>query len=335
MTIDLSTCYLGLSLKNPLVVAACPLTQSLDNLKRLEDAGAAAAVLSSLFEEQIDHDSVEIARVYEFGAESFAEAVTYFPEMNEFRFAADTYLEHIEKAKRAVSMPIIGSLNGISTGGWIRYARKIQDAGADALELNIYFIAADVDTTGQEIEKMYTDLVAAVKDSISIPLAVKIGPYFSSPGHMARKLVEAGADGLVLFNRFLQPDMDLEELNIWPHLALSTPAELLLPLRWIAILYGRVQASLALTSGIHDGQGLLKALMAGADVGMVASVLYKKGVAEIGRILHDMTQFMQEKEYESVSQLKGSMSQKNCPHPAAFERGNYMKALTSFTSERV
>jgi len=192
-----------------------------------------------------------------------------------------------------------------------------------------------VDTTGQAIEKMYTDLVAAVKDSISIPLAVKIGPYFSSPGHMARKLVEAGADGLVLFNRFLQPDMDLEDLNIWPHLVLSTPSELLLPLRWIAILYGRVQASLALTGGIHDAQGLLKALMAGADVGMVASVLYKKGFGEIDRILHDMTQFMQEKEYESVGQLKGSMSQKNCPHPAAFERGNYMKALTSFTSERV
>jgi len=335
MTIDLSTSYLGLPLKNPLVVAACPLTQSLDNLKRLEDCGAAAAVLSSLFEEQIDHDSAEIARVYEFGAESYAEAVSYFPEMNEFRFAADAYLEHIEQAKRAVSIPIIGSLNGVSTGGWTRYARKIQDAGADALELNIYFIAADVDTTGQEIEKMYTDLVAAVKDSISIPLAVKIGPYFSSPGHMARKLVEAGADGLVLFNRFLQPDMDLEDLNIWPHLVLSTPSELLLPLRWIAILYGRVQASLALTGGIHDAQGLLKALMAGADVGMVASVLYKKGFGEIDRILHDMTQFMQEKEYESVGQLKGSMSQKNCPHPAAFERGNYMKALTSFTSERV
>jgi len=335
MTIDLSTSYLGLPLKNPLVVAACPLTQSLDNLKRLEDCGAAAAVLSSLFEEQIDHDSAEIARVYEFGAESYAEAVSYFPEMNEFRFAADAYLEHIEQAKRAVSIPIIGSLNGVSTGGWTRYARKIQDAGADALELNIYFIAADVDTTGQAIEKMYTDLVAAVKDSISIPLAVKIGPYFSSPGHMARKLVEAGADGLVLFNRFLQPDMDLEDLNIWPHLVLSTPSELLLPLRWIAILYGRVQASLALTGGIHDAQGLLKALMAGADVGMVASVLYKKGFGEIDRILHDMTQFMQEKEYESVGQLKGSMSQKNCPHPAAFERGNYMKALTSFTSERV
>lgn len=335
MTVDLSTNYLGLPLKTPLVVAACPLTQSLDNLKRLEECGAAAAVLSSLFEEQIDHESAEIARVYECGAESFAEALTYFPEMSEYRFATDGYLEHIERAKRAVAIPIIGSLNGISTGGWTRYARRIQDAGADALELNIYFVAADIDTPGPDIEKMYLDLVAAVKQAISIPLAVKIGPYFSSPGHMARRLVEAGADGLVLFNRFLQPDMDLEELEVRPHLVLSTPQEQLLALRWVAILYGRVQASLALSSGIHDGRGLLKALMAGADVGMVASVLYKRGIGEIGRILDEMTRFMEEKEYVSVSQLRGSLSQKNCPHPAAFERGNYMKALTSFTSERL
>lgn len=335
MTVDLSTNYLGLTLKNPLVVAACPLTQSLDNLKRLEECGAAAAVLSSLFEEQIDHESAEIARLYEFGAHSFAEALTYFPEMSEYRFATESYLEHIEKAKQAVSIPIIGSLNGISTGGWTRYARRIQDAGADALELNIYFIAADIDTPGPDIEKMYLELVAAVKQSISIPLAVKVGPYFSSPGHMARQLVDVGADGLVLFNRFLQPDMDLEELEVRPHLVLSTSGEQLLPLRWIAILYGRIRASLALTGGIHDGHGLLKALMAGADVGMVASVLYRRGIAEIGRLLAEMTRFMEEKEYESVAQLRGSLSQKNCPHPAAFERGNYMKALTSFTSQRV
>lgn len=335
MTIDLSTKYLGLSLKNPLVVAACPLTQSLDNLKRLEECGAAAAVLSSLFEEQIDHESAEMARLHEFGAESFAEALTYFPEMTDYRFATDSYLEHIERAKRALSIPIIGSLNGVSTGGWTRYARRIQDAGADALELNIYFIAADIDIPGPDIEKMYLDLVAAVKEAISIPLAVKIGPYFSSPGHMARQLVEAGADGLVLFNRFLQPDMDLEDLEVRPHLVLSTPYEQLLPLRWIAILYGRVRASLALSSGIHDGRGLLKALMAGADVGMVASVLYKRGLSVVGQILEEMTRFMEEKEYESVEQLRGSLSQRNCPHPAAFERGNYMKALTSFTSERV
>jgi dihydroorotate dehydrogenase (fumarate) len=334
MTIDLSTKYLGLHLKNPLVVAACPLGQSLENLKRLEDCGAAAAVLPSLFEEQIEHDSAEIARVYEYGAESYAEAVTYFPEMNEYQFEADTYLEHIGKAKKALSMPVIGSLNGVSTGGWIRYARLIQEAGADALELNIYFIAADIDTSGQEVEKMYTDLVVAVKQSISIPLAVKIGPYFSSPGYMARKLVDAGADGLVLFNRFLQPDMDLDDLDIAPRLVLSTPFEQLLPLRWIAILHGRLKASIALTSGIHDHQGLLKALMAGADVGMVASVLYKKGFDEVGKMLQGVAQFMEEKEYESVEQLKGSMSQENCPHPAAFERGNYMKALTSFTPGR-
>ncbi len=334
MTIDLSTKYLGLHLKNPLVVAACPLGQSLDNLKRLEDRGAAGAVLPSLFEEQIEHDSAEIARVYEYGTESYAEAITYFPEMNEYQFEGDTYLEHIGKAKKALSMPVIGSLNGVSTGGWIRYAKLIQEAGADALELNIYFIAADIDTSGQEVETIYTDLVAAVKQSISIPLAVKIGPYFSSPGYMARKLVDAGADGLVLFNRFLQPDMDLDRLDIAPRLVLSMPFEQLLPLRWAAILHGRLKASIALTSGIHDHHGLLKALMAGADVGMVASVLYKKGFDEVGKMLQGVAEFMEEKEYESVEQLKGSMSQENCPHPAAFERGNYMKALTSFTPGR-
>jgi dihydroorotate dehydrogenase (fumarate) len=334
MTIDLRTKYLGLQLANPLVVAACPMTQSLDNLKRIEEAGAAAAVLPSLFEEQIEHDSEEIARVYDYGADSFAEATTYFPEMVEFRFESDTYLEHVEQAKKAVKIPVIGSLNGVSNGGWVRYAKLIQDAGADALELNVYFVAADMDATGDDVEKMYTDLVAAVKQSISIPLAVKVGPYFSSPGSMCKKLVDAGADGLVLFNRFLQPDIDLEDLDISPHLVLSTPHEQLLPLRWIAILHGRLNASIALTSGIHDHQGLLKALMAGADVGMVASVLYKKGFGQIGKILQAAAAWMEEKEYESVEQLRGSMSQENCPHPAAFERGNYMKALTSFTGER-
>lgn len=333
MSVDLSTKYLGLQLKNPVVVAACPLTAQIENLKKLEKAGAAAIVLPSLFEEQIEHEELETQRVYDRGAESFAEATHYFPEMSDYQVGPSAYLETIAKAKKAVSIPIIGSLNGVSDGGWVRYAKQIQDAGADALELNIYFIAADVTETGAQVEKRYADLVAAVKKSISIPLAVKVGPYFSSPGNMALRLAEAGADGLVIFNRFLQPDIDLEELEVAPRLALSSTLEELLPMRWVALLYKRVKASLALTSGIHDAQGMLKALLAGADVGMIASVLYTKGFDQITAMLEGMKFWMEEKEYKSVAELKGAMSQQNCPDPTAFERGNYMKALTSFTGE--
>ena len=335
MSVDLRTKYLGLELKNPLVVAACPLTQSIDNLKKLEDAGAAAAVMPSLFEEQITHEEVAHSQAQDFGTESFAEALSYFPEPAEYRATPDIYLDTIAEAKKAVSMPIIGSLNGVSRGGWVEYAKRIQDAGADALELNIYLIAADMDVSGAEIEEKYLELVRAVKESLSIPLAVKVGPYFSSPGHMAKRIADAGADGLVIFNRFLQPDIDLDDLEISPKLVLSSSNELLLPLRWIAILHGRVDASLALTSGIHGAKCMLKALLAGADVGMIASVLYQKGFGKIGTILANVTEWMEEKEYESVKQLKGSMSQENCPEPAAFERGNYMKALTSFTGEAI
>jgi dihydroorotate dehydrogenase (fumarate) len=333
MSIDLRTKYLGLTLKNPVVVSACPLADQLDNLRKAEAAGASAVVLHSLFEEQIAHDEEEIQKVYEQGAESFAEAISYFPDLEEYRFAPNLYLEHVSKAKKAVSIPVIGSLNGVSRGGWISYAKRIQEAGADALELNVYFVAADINESGADVEKRYFDLVAAVKESVSIPLAVKIGPYFSSVGYVAKKLVDAGADGLVLFNRFLQPDINLESLEVGPKLELSTSFEELLPLRWVAILKGRVNASLALTSGIHCHGGLIKALLAGADVGMIASVLYQKGINQIGTILKETAGWMEEKEYESVEQLKGSMSQANCPDPAAFERGNYMKALTSFAGK--
>jgi len=330
MSVDLATKYLGLKLANPLVVAACPLTESLDNLRRLEEAGAAAAVFPSLFEEQIEHEEAELARVHQFGTDSFAEALTYFPEQQDYHFGPDDYLEKIAAAKKSVSIPIIGSLNGVSHGGWTRYAKLIEQAGADALELNIYFVAADFDMTGDEVESQYLDLVSAVKKSVSIPLAVKLGPHFSSMANMARRLVAAGADGLVLFNRFIQPDIDLENLEALSKLVLSTPYELLVPLRWAAILHGRIDASLAVTGGIHDSQGMLKALLAGADVGMVASVLYKRGLGQIGTILKEMADWMEEKEYESVEQLKGSMSRENCPDPSAFQRGNYMKALTTF-----
>ena len=335
MSVDLSTKYLGLELNNPVVVAASPLADKLESLQRLQDAGAAAVVLHSLFEEQIEHDEEELAKVHEFGTESFAEALTYFPEPGDYRTGPQDYLHHIEKAKKAVSVPVIASLNGVSSGGWVRYAKLIQDAGADALELNVYFIAANTEMTGQEVEQGYVDLVAAVKESIAVPLAIKIGSQFSSPGHLARRLVEAGADGLVLFNRFLQPDVDLDNLEVRPRLELSTPLELLVPLRWIAILRGRVSASLALTSGIHSADDLAKALLVGADVGMIASAIYRQGVGHLGTILKGLEQWMEDKGYDSVAKLKGILSQAKCPDPAAFERGNYMKALTSFTGRPI
>ncbi len=335
MSADLTTTYLGLELENPVVIAACPLCGEMDWLRRLEEAGAAAAVLPSLFEEEIEHNELERTKVHEFGSESFPEALTYFPEMHGYGTGPESYLETIGQAKKAVGIPIIASLNGHGKGGWVRYAKMMQDAGADALELNIYFVAADLALSAEDVESQYLDLVAAVKQSVSIPLAVKLGPYFSSMGNMARRLVAAGADGLVLFNRFIQPDIDLENLDTTSHLALSTPHELLVPLRWIAILHGRIEASLAATGGIHDALTMLKALLAGADVGMIASAIYKHGAKQIGAILTGMREWMDEKEYASVEQLKGSMSRENCPDPSAFQRGNYMKALTSYTGRPI
>lgn len=335
MSVDLSTKYLGMDLPNPLVISACPLTQQMDQLRRLEEAGAAAAVLPSLFQEQIEHDDVQMSDVQDFGTESFAEALTYFPDPGDYRTGPQAYLESIAQAKKAVSIPVIASLNGSSKGGWVRYAKMMQDAGADALELNIYFVAGDLEMTSQDVESQYLELLSAVKESVSIPLAVKVGPYFTSLGNTARRLAEAGADGLVLFNRFIQPDIDLKNLENSSKLVLSSPHELLVPLRWIAILHGRVDASLACTSGIHDADGMLKALLAGADVGMVASALYRKGIEQVGTILDGVRAWMETKEYDSVEQLKGSMSRENCPDPAAFQRGNYMRALTSFTGKAI
>ncbi|NLF07083.1 MAG: dihydroorotate dehydrogenase-like protein [Pirellulaceae bacterium] len=335
MSAELNTTYLGLKLKNPLVVSACPLTGELDELKRIEQSGSAAAVLPSLFEEQIEHDAEQMVEAQEFGTDSFAEALTYFPRQDEYRSGPDEYLAKIEAAKKSVAIPIIASLNGTSKGGWVRYAKMMQEAGADALELNIYFVPGELDMTGSDVENRYLELVAAVKGSISIPLGVKVGPYFTSMGNMASRLVEAGADGLVLFNRFFHPDIDLENMETHPKLHLSDSTELSVPLRWIALLHGRLNASLAATSGIHDASDMLKVLAAGADVGMIASVLYAKGVGQIGNILAGMTKWLDEKEYVSVEQLKGSMSRENCPDPSAFQRGNYMKTLTSFVGKAI
>ncbi|MEN6449174.1 MAG: dihydroorotate dehydrogenase-like protein [Thermoguttaceae bacterium] len=333
--IDLSTTYLGMKLASPLMISACPMSADVYQLKRLEEAGAGAAVLPSLFEEQIEHEGDELSRVYDFHTDSFAESLTYFPEQSVYHTGPGDYLETIDAAKRAVKFPIIASLNGTSRGGWIRYAKMMQEAGADAVELNIYFVAADVNTTGQDVETRYLNLVSAVKQSISIPLAVKVGPYFSNMANMGVRLAEAGADGLVLFNRFFQPDIDLETMTARPQLHLSEPSELMVPLRWIGILYGRMKASLAATGGIHDSTGLIKAMLTGADVGMVASILYQKGVAEVGYILDGLRAWMQENEYESVEQMKGSMSLENSPEPEAYQRSNYMKTLTSYVGRDI
>lgn len=331
MSVNLRTRYVGMELANPLVVSACPLTGDPVMLQALESAGAAAVVLPSLFQEQIEHDEQAVHAMHEFGAESFPEALDYFPDLDDYNTGPDTYLQLIESAKKSVSIPVIASLNGTSKSGWERYARQIEQAGADALELNIYVIPTDPETTGGEIESRYIELVQAVRESVAIPLAVKLGPFFSALPNMARRLTEAGADGLVLFNRFLQPDIDLETLGINPTMELSTSRELRLPLRWVAILYGRVGCSLAITSGVHTAADVVKCLLAGADVAMTASALLDHGPQHLQTILSGTRDWMKENDYASVEQMQGSMSQRNSPDPAAFERSQYMKMLTSYS----
>jgi dihydroorotate dehydrogenase (fumarate) len=327
---DLSTSYLGLKLHSPLVPSACPLTREIDEIRRAEDAGAGAVVLPSVFEEQIRRESAELDLALEQGTQSFAEALSYFPQIGEFRLGAEDYLEHVQAAKAAVKIPVIASLNGSSLGGWTEYARKIQSAGADALELNIYHIPTDPDQSGAEVEKTYIDILKAVRGAVTIPVAVKLSPFFSNMANMARQLDRAGANGLVLFNRFYQPDIDLEALEIEHSLLLSTPQARRLPLRWVALLHGRIQASLAATSGIHTAFDVLKVLMAGADVAMLCSVLLRKGMNQMASIENEMRLWMEEHEYESVTQLKGSLSQKNCPEPSAFERAQYMRVISTW-----
>lgn len=334
MPVDLSTRYLGIPLEHPICLAACgPLTGDIDSLERLEAAGAAAAVLPSLFEEQIEHEQLQVAQMYEYQSESFAEALSHFPETTELRTATEDYLDHIEAAKRALKIPIIGSLNGASPGGWIRYAKAIEEAGADALELNIYIVPTSVHCSAGEVENRYVEMVTRVRDAVKIPLAVKIGQNFTSLPHFAQQLVAAGADGLVLFNRYLEADIDLEALNFAPDLVLSDQREARIPIRWIAILRDQVQASFAATSGIDRAEGVIKLLLAGADVTMVASVVLKKGPSVLESMLHGLRDWLEENNYESVEQLKGSMSRGNCPDPGLLERVNYMKALTTYTTD--
>lgn len=327
---DLSTKYLGLGLRSPLVPSASPITAELDQLKRAEDAGAGAVVLPSVFEEQIRRETDEIEMALEQGTESFAEALTYFPRPSEFRMGPEAYLEHIQAAKRALKIPVIASLNGASLGGWTDYAKQIQQAGADALELNIYYIPTDPALSAMDVENTYIEILKAVKTAVTIPVAVKLSPFFSSMANMAQKLDQAGADGLVLFNRFYQPDINLETLEIEHSVNLSTAQARRLPLRWIAILFGRIKASLAATSGVHTAPDALKFIMAGADVTMLCSALLQKGVGHIAEIQKEMVRWLEDKEYESIAQLKGSLSQRNCPDPSAFERAQYMRVISTW-----
>lgn len=327
---DLTTKYLGLNLKNPIVPSASPLSKSVERVKQLEDAGAAAVVVYSLFEEQIEHDKGELEHYLTYGTESFAEALTYFPTPDEFHLGPDEYLNHISKLKKAVDIPIIGSLNGISKGGWMKYAKLIEEAGADALELNVYYVASNINDDSAKVEEIYLRDLRAIKSTLKIPVAMKLSPYFSSVGNMIKKLDDAGADGFVLFNRFYQPDLDLDKLEVVPNLELSASNDLRLPMRWIAYLYGKVKGNLAATSGIHTYRDVLKAMMVGSDVAMMCSELLENGIDRISDILKEIEQWMIIKEYSSIEMMKGSMSEKSVADPAAFERANYMKALNSY-----
>ncbi len=331
--VDLSTTYLGLNLKNPLVVSASPLSKRIDSIQRLEQAGVSAVVMYSLFEEQIIHESLELDHFLSHGSETFAESLSYLPDTGTYSVGPEHYLEHLQRVKQAVSIPIIGSLNGVSTGGWIEHARLIEEAGADALELNIYYLPVDDNLTSAEVEDAHVTLVRDIRAKVKIPIAVKLSPYFTSLPNVAKRIVEAGADGLVLFNRFYQPDFDLEALDVVPHLVLSNSNEMRLPLRWISLLYGRVQTDFALTSGIHTAIDVLKAMMAGANVVMMTSALLRSGANHVQQVLGDLQEWMQEREYESITQMQGSMSQQAVAEPAALERANYMRVLSSFDGD--
>lgn len=327
---NLTTTYLGFKLRTPLVPSASPLSENIDNIKRMEDAGAPALVFHSLFEEQIRRDHHDLQFYLDQGTESFAEALTYFPEPAQCKVGPEAYLDHIAQAKAAVHIPIIGSLNGTSFGGWMKYAQQIEQAGADALELNIYSVPSDPDRSAEDIENEYLTIVSSVEAQLNIPVAVKLSPFFTNFAQFARRIDRSGAGALVLFNRFYQPDIELETLDISPNILLSTPMAMRLPMRWIAMLYGRIGANLAATSGIHRATDALKMLMAGADVTMLCSVLLRRGIEHIAVLEREMREWMEEHEYESVEQLKGSMSQKNCPDPSAFERAQYMRALATY-----
>lgn len=327
---DLTTKYMGMTLKSPLVVSASPLSKNLDGIKKIEDSGAAAFVMYSVFEEQIEHEQKELNFLTSVGTDSFAESLSYFPQIDEFNLGPDQYLELIRSAKESVEIPVIASLNGKTTGGWTEYAKQMQQAGADGIELNIYNIPTDMELSSQALENQYIEILKAVKSSVSIPVALKVSPFFTNFAYMAKKFDEAGADALVLFNRFYQPDINLEELEVEPHIILSNPTDLRLPMRWIAILRGRIFSDLAATSGIHYGEDVIKMLLVGANVTMLCSTLLRYGVDYVKDIQDEVVEWMTNHEYESVMQLQGSMSQMNVADPSSFERAQYMKALNNY-----
>ncbi len=324
---DISTRYLGMQLRTPLVASASPLSHEISGIRSLEDAGASAVVLYSLFEEQLHKEALELELHLNAGTESFAESLTYFPHSSEFHTGPEEYLNHIRKAKAAVDIPIIASLNGASLGGWAKYARQIEQAGADAIECNLYSIPTNMEISATEIENNYADILREIKTSVQIPVAAKLSPFFSNLANMAKRLDQMGTNGLVLFNRFYQPDIDLEELEIKTNVLLSTPQDLRLPLTWIGILYGRIRGSLAATSGVHGPEDVIKLLMVGADVTMLCSVLIRNGIGHVRIIEQGILEWMDEHEYESVQQMQGSMSQLRCADPGAFERAQYMRAV--------
>ena len=328
--IDISTRYLGLTLKSPLVASASPLCESTDNLRRLEDAGISAVVLPSLFEEQLQLESLSLDSDLSRGDESFAEAPSYFPDLQTYNLGPEGYLELIHRAKKNLKIPVIASLNGVTQGGWVRYARLMQEAGANAIELNLYGLVTDPTISSSQVEQDYCELVSQVKASVTVPVAVKLSQFFTAIPYMARRLSEAGADALVLFNRFYQPDFDLESLDVVPHLSLSNSQELLLRLHWIAILYGRVRSDLAVTGGVHSVEDILKAIAAGANVAMMTSALLRHGIEHAQLVLSQLTRWMEEHEYESIRQMRGSMSYISVSRPEVYERVNYMKVLSSY-----
>ncbi len=327
---NLSTIYLGLKLKNPIVVSSSPLSRSMDSMHKLEDAGASAIVMHSLFEEQIIHEDELMNHYKTYGTESFAEAVTYFPDTSEYHFAPEEYLELVAKAANKLEIPVIASINGTTPGGWISYAKKMEEAGASALELNAYYLPTNGTMTGVDVENLYSDVLKTVRSAVKIPIAMKLSPFFSSIPNIVRRLVNEGADGLVLFNRFYQPDIDLNELDVKPDIELSNSYANRLPMRWIAILFGKIKASLAATSGVHTAEDVLKLMMVGADITMMCSALLMHGPKHIEKVLQDIERWMQEHEYESIEQMKGSMSHKSIADPSAYERANYMKALNRY-----
>lgn len=333
--VDLSTTYLGLKLRTPLVASASPMWENLDNVKRAADAGVSALVLHSLFEEQIIREQHELHHHTTFGTDSFAEALSFFPEADYFHIGPEGYLNHIRKAKAAVNIPIIASLNGASLGGWTSFAKQMAEAGADALELNIYYIPTDMNTDAATVEQGYVDILKSVKSAVNIPVAVKLSPFFSNFASMAKKLVDAGADGLVMFNRFYQPDIDLEELEVKPNVILSSAQALRLPLRWIAILYGRLNVNFAATSGIHTHEDAIKALLVGANVTMMTSAVLRNGVEHFGKVERGLLDWLTEREYDSVEQMRGSLSQINCPDESAYERAQYARAVSTLPPEYI